>query len=346
MAFERLAARLPGWLLTCVLSGLAAGAAAQPTAAERETARGLMQDGDRLREAGDLRDALERYQSAHAIMHVPTTGYDVARTEAALGMLVEARGVALEVSNTPAAAREPAVFTEARNGATDLAAQLDARIPSLRAQVTPAGAAYTVSIDDVHLPTEAREVAFRTNPGAHTLVVEAPGYAAQARQVTLLEGQAASVAIVLELPVAAAPMPLTAPGAVVASAASPQPLAAAADDPADPARAGRIRSLVGFAAGGALLLTGSVAGIVAVSKVSRIKDECPAHQCDATQRGALASSDTLANVANVTIPLGLLGIAYGVYEWLTLPNAPEPHARASHPVVDITGAGIQLRGAL
>jgi hypothetical protein len=99
-------------------------------------------------------------------------------------------------------------------------------------------------------------------------------------------------------------------------------------------------------ASGALLLTGSVAGIVAVSKVSRIKDECPAHQCDATQRGALASSDTLANVANVTIPLGLLGIAYGVYEWLTLPNAPEPHARASHPVVDITGAGIQLRGAL
>ena len=43
-------------------------------------------------------------------MHVPTTGYEVAHQEAALGMLVEARDMALRVTRLPAEAHEPAPF--------------------------------------------------------------------------------------------------------------------------------------------------------------------------------------------------------------------------------------------
>ncbi|HTU62558.1 MAG TPA: hypothetical protein VMF89_29055, partial [Polyangiales bacterium] len=77
-------------------------AAAEPGASERETARALMTEGDKLRAAGDLRAALTRYQAAHAIVHAPTTGLDLARVQAQLGLLVEARSTASEVIHHPA----------------------------------------------------------------------------------------------------------------------------------------------------------------------------------------------------------------------------------------------------
>src|SRR5690349_18414785 len=62
-----------------------------PSATEKETARGLMADARAKRDRGDARGALESFQAADAIMHVPTTGFEVARTQASLGLLVEAR---------------------------------------------------------------------------------------------------------------------------------------------------------------------------------------------------------------------------------------------------------------
>ena len=58
---------------------------------DRETARTLMQQGRELTAKGDLKEALKRFKGADDIMHVPTTGLEVARTQAPLGLLVEAR---------------------------------------------------------------------------------------------------------------------------------------------------------------------------------------------------------------------------------------------------------------
>jgi hypothetical protein len=325
----------------------AAPAAAEPSAAERETARGLMQEGDQLRSAGDMRGALARYQSAHAIMHVPTTGLDVARTQAQLGLLVEARGVAVEVSNSPAEPNEPRVFAEARKAATELAAQLESRVPSVKTLVTPPDVPYTLTIDGVKLPDAAREVAFRTNPGMHIISVEAPGRASQTRQVTLADGQATSLSIALP------PAELSGPAATTAIApvatAGMQPAAAPnvamhADD--DPARGGRIRSIIGFSVGGVALVIGSVAGIMSASKTSDLKKQCPNDQCDPSHESELSSSKTLATVANITIPLGIVGIGYGLYELLTLPSTPREQARASGVRFEFTGTGAVMKGTL
>src|SRR4051794_16154924 len=81
----------------------ASPAFATPSASERETARSLMQDGDRLLSSGDPMNALKCYQAAHAIMHVPTTGVAVAKTQAEVGQLVEARSSALDVLSIPTA---------------------------------------------------------------------------------------------------------------------------------------------------------------------------------------------------------------------------------------------------
>ena len=82
--------------------------------------------------AGDLTGALEAYRGADAIMGVPTTGIEVARTQIRLGRLVEARDTALKVSRYPVKRREPRPFTDARTEALQLASELAARIPSLQ----------------------------------------------------------------------------------------------------------------------------------------------------------------------------------------------------------------------
>ncbi len=176
------------WLLTWCL---AERASAAPSAAERDTARALLDEGDRLLAAGELTSAMERYRGAHAIMHVPTSGLDLARVQAQLGLLVEARATAMEVVNLPPQAAEPAVFQEARSGALSLVQRLlQPRVPSLQLRVTPAGTDYRVSVDGLKVPREARSLPFRTNPGPHSVRVEARGFEPAQRDIVLAEGRA------------------------------------------------------------------------------------------------------------------------------------------------------------
>src|SRR5579864_2462419 len=106
---------------------LAGTAAAEPSAADKETARALMQGARDKRDAHDLKGALDAFQKADAIMHVPTTGYEVAATEAALGLIVEARDKALEILRIPKTTREPPPFLQARQKAQGLADSLAPR---------------------------------------------------------------------------------------------------------------------------------------------------------------------------------------------------------------------------
>jgi len=283
---------------------------ATPSAAERETARSAMDEGDRLREGGDLTTALVRYKAAHEIMNVPTTGIEVARAQAELGQLVEARTTAIETANLPAGRKEPGVFREARQAAAQLAAALEPRVPSLTTVVTPADVPYVLEIDGVKLPDPARGVPFKTNPGEHVVMVSAPGYEPVREAVTLTESEARTLSVALVL------RPLAPTAAAVASAATvPDDLTT------DPASGPRLRGFISLGIGGALLGVGTVTGILSLSATSDAKTECRQALCPPSVERTLDRANTLANVANITVPLGVLGIAYGVYELLTLPSA-------------------------
>src|SRR5258708_37517067 len=127
----------------------ASSARAQPTAADRETARGLMDDGRALHEKNDLKGALQRFSAADDIMHVPTTGLEVARTQSTLGLLVEARDTIARIRLEPAKASDPVQFKEARLKADQLDAWLEGRVPRLTVVVhgAPSGGTLSVSID-------------------------------------------------------------------------------------------------------------------------------------------------------------------------------------------------------
>src|SRR5262245_48638273 len=110
-------------------------AAAEPTAAEKETARSLMTDGRDARERGDFRAALKRFEAVDTIMHVPTIGLELARTQVALGQLVEARETVRRIARLPEDPSDPAPFREARVQVDKLDEELQRRIGAIRFEV-------------------------------------------------------------------------------------------------------------------------------------------------------------------------------------------------------------------
>ena len=169
----------------------------RPTAAERETARAMMQEGDELSAQGDLQAALVRYTAAHSLVNLPTTALEVARTQAKLGMLVEARGLALEIANSEPVKGEPSQFARARSAAGALAEDIAPRIPALRTEVNPPGTVFSLTIDNTPVPKAAQTIAHRANPGPHIVVIAAPGFVSQRKEVKLLEHQTATLTVTL-----------------------------------------------------------------------------------------------------------------------------------------------------
>ena len=319
-------------------------AAAELSPSERETARALMAEGDRLLASGELRGAMNRYQAAHAIVHAPTTGLDLARVQAQLGLLVEARSTASEVIHHPVVANEPHVFAAARKDAIALANELEARVPAVRAEVKPSDAAHTISVDGVTLPAAIGSLPYKVNPGQHSLRVDADGYLPVTRQVTVDDGETQVVAFELT------PQTIVPNGASSSLSSGSQPMAASADqidsDVERRREAGQLRGVIGLGVGGASFVAGTITGIMALSMGSDLKRNCRSNTCPPEEHGALSTTGTLANVSNITLPIGVIGIAYGLYELLTLPSAQPSAERASALQLEFTGTGAMLRGSL
>lgn len=318
-------------------------ARAEPTAAERETARSLMDEADALRAQGELWRALERYEAADQLMGVPTTGIEVARTQLALKRLVEACATAIEVANSAAAPNESPLFAQARSEAQAMVEDLRPRIPSLTVYVEPIGLAYDLTLDGAAVPAAARGLPYKLNPGPHALLVQAPGYRPVSEHVTLEESQRMQLRVRL---IRNPPPPKLA-----------LPLAADPDPRAERERrviarlqaaneAGRVRGYLALGVGGAVLATGIATGIVAVVETEQAKQRCIEKRCPSSVQPDLDRANVIANVANVTIPLGLLGVAYGLFELLTHSESDLEYVRSAPTRIAAIGTGIMLQGAL
>jgi len=201
----RRARLFPTLALTVSLALSATSASAQPghepSAADKETARKLLDDGDAAMAKKDFAGALKFYEGAHAIMNLPVTGYSVAQAEYGLGQYIEARDMALTVTRMPKAPGEPQEFIDARKGSDQMATKLDGMIPSLQVQATglPADATPEVSIDGAVLNSAAAFLPRRVNPGNHHIEVKATGFATGTADVNAKEGsQTVPVSIVMK----------------------------------------------------------------------------------------------------------------------------------------------------
>lgn len=303
---------------------------AEPSAADKATARHLMDVGDEKKAQQDYVGALEAYQGADRIMGVPTTAIDVGRTLLLLGRLVEAQDAFWRAARHPVAPNEPEPYTQAREEARRLAAETAEKIPSLELQIAGVAADTPVRIrigptqvapETVHLPQ-------KLDPGEHQVVAQADGYLDVRKAVTLHEGQMASLRIEFT------PDPNAKPGSGSASGAD-----AATDSGISPL------VWVGFGVGAAGFIVGGITGGIALSDASSYDDECPNKVCPPDRESDLDSSLTLAHVSTVSLIVGGAGTALGLIALFALSDdgaAASPEAAVA-PIVGPGFAG--LRGS-
>lgn len=285
--------------LTFVLTTLAATASspawADPSLSDRETARSLMDDGDAKRDKGDFKAALKSYEAADAIMHVPTTGLEVARAQVQLGLLLEARETLGRVGRIPPKAGEPAAFTAARKTADGLMAEIGARIPSVTVVVTNAepGQPTVVVFDNEVVPPAASQAPRKVNPGRHTVVARS-GSLEKKQDIDVAERDAKTVT--LDLKPAAARVDTTDPS-TPRSGASPLP---------------KILIYGGFGLGAVGVGVGSVTGIMSFSQVSDVKKDCPNDVCPPSRQGDLDSAKSLGTISTIAFIAGGVGVGAGI----------------------------------
>ena len=309
---------------TAVATMLAAsGASAQVSAADRETARSMMQEGRDLRDKGDLKGALQRFKTADDIMHVPTTSLEVARAQVALGQLIEALDTIAAIRKTPPQPDDPAPFKDARTKADELDAQVEGKVPSLAITVTGAAEGETpaISVDGVSLPAAVSGVPRKVDPGHH--VVTARAVSGQAKEeVDVTEGEKKDVQLVL-----------------VAGGGEGAP---GENNP--PAEPGPPHSVVhspsaltwgGIVVGGVGLAVGGVTGLMTLSKASTVKADCtPNMMCTkASDVSALNSGNSLATVSTIGFAVAGAGAVVAIVS-LIVGHRPPEAAPASTPPAD------------
>lgn len=294
----------------------------EPSAADRETARTLMATGRAKREAGDLKGALQAFAAADSLMGVPTTGYELAKTQAALGLLVEARDLSLRVARSNPTAGEPGPFAEARHNAETLAAELEDREPSIKVvpSVTPAD--LTVFVDDAVLPTAAVGVPRKVNPGEHTVRVRVSSGAENKTTVTVAERQNIDV-------------PIDVPNALASTQLD-------TTTPSKGPSAGAVLAIAGFSLGAIGLGVGALTGVLSIDKTGTIKQQCNP-QCPASQADALSSARTLATISDVGFIAGGVGVAVGVTGLILLVTHPSKTAANVQPYFGWASGGVSGR---
>jgi len=338
MASERqwIAAALVGASLS-----LAAVAQADPSAADRETARSLMQEARNLRDKGDMPGALRRFQAADAIMHVPTTGLEVARAQVALGLLVEARDTIAGIRQTTAKPNEPPQFKEARANADKLEASLEGRVPAITIVLhgAAAGDQAAVTVDEVPLSAEVVGLPRRVDPGHHVIVAKT-AHAEGKQEIDVTEGQQQEVQVTL---VATEP----APGVVESAPQSPP----VEETPPSPTTSHGPTALTwaGVALAGAGVAVGTVAGVLSMSKKSLLESECTDHICGPSSDGTYNSANTFATMSTIAFAAAGAGAAVAVvslivgHSTVSAPAAQTPEALRITPWMGLGTAG--LRGA-
>jgi hypothetical protein len=287
-------------LLACSLSGFALA----QTPADLETARTLYTEARNARDAGNFKEALEKFRGAYAVAATPITAIDLAKAEVQAGRLLEAREVLLSVARIKVKPTESEGSKQARAEAETLAEQVRVRIPSIVIQFTPAldanAEAPSLVVDGAPVPIETVGLPRKVNPGAHTIVVTQAAAGEVQKSVTVRESE--TVPVVIDL-TQAKPFTVTKPNEGMTTK-----LPEHAKEPRN------MKPLVyaGFGVAGAGVVLGTISGIVSFSKGSSLNDLCKGTQCVPAAQSVVSSGRTWATLSTVSFVVAGVGAVAGI----------------------------------
>jgi hypothetical protein len=310
--------RLPLFALALAIVMSAGAAGAQPSDADRATARALAQEGQDALDAKDYRKAADRFGRAFALFPAPTLTLGLARAQRGMGKWLAAQTTYLRVINEKLPADAPAVYAQAIADADAELAALDALVPGVVLVVEGAPEA-RVTVDGEPVPRAALGVRRPTDPGSHVIRAEADGFVPA--QVTVTLAERATETVTLRL---------------TSSAAQPGP----PPPPSSAAAVQRALGLTGMGVGGLGLLLGGVMGGVAVGKHDTLAALCPMGHCTG-QQGAIDGYHTIASLATAGLVSGGILAAAGVALFVTAPRTPGPKGARIEPVLGLGYAGLR-----
>ncbi len=237
----------------------------------------------------DYAGALPLFQRADAIAQVPTTRLQVARCLEGLGRLIDARQKARSVAALPRAAEPNPNFEKARALAVELVKKRDKRVAHLKVTILPATGSATV--DGVEVSASKRRD-LELDPGKHTLKVNAPAHLEGVEPFELAEGETKIITITL------------APHSAAATPPSSQLTADAAGPTFGPITA------IGTVVGGLGILTGAIAGGIALERAAPIREKCnfgDGNDCVGMQAD-LDAANLAAHVSTAGVVLAGVGL--------------------------------------
>ncbi len=224
-------------------------------------------------------------------------------------------------------------FTEARSQlpkddfriafTTEQIERLSRRVARITLRVAPDPPSGTrVLRDGAEVPAALWNAPVTVDPGAHTLVIEAPSRAAATLQIALAEGEAKTVDLV-------------APS--LSSAAPP-----VADRPDQATNSRKTLGFVALGVGVLGLAVGAVSGLAVLNAASTYRGHCPGGQCDSEGLSAASTGKTMSVVSPVALVLGAIGVGTGTHLLVTSKHAPAASGAPAglHANVSPTGAGV------
>jgi hypothetical protein len=319
--------------LTLVLSFafFSSAALAEPTAADRATARTLAQEGQQALESKNYAIAIDKFSRADSLVHAPTLLLGLARAQVGLGRLVEAQESYNRIIRDGVAAGSPHSWTKALEDATKEVAALPQRLPWVT--ITVLGPTNPeVVIDSTPVPIASLGVKRPVNPGNHTIKVSAEGYLPTERAITLSEGQSLTVNLELEqAPTDSSQIAKKSTGSFDTHTSTSSP------------ETRRILAFGALGLGGAGLIVGGVTGALALRKHNQLTTACPNNgACDPSQGSAIDSYHTYGNISTVSFIVGAVGAAGGAILLLTQPSRESSSATARvSAFVGVGSAGVK-----
>jgi hypothetical protein len=323
-------------------------ALADPSDADRATARALAAEAQDAFEKKDFTTALDRFSRADAIVHAPTLMLAMARSQAGLGRFIAAQETLNRIVREGVPPKSPPSWAIAVSDAKKEIGAIGARTPSVIITVK-GGAAASVTIDGAPVPSAALGVKRPVDPGKHAIRAEAPPLVAEVN-VDIAEGRSEKVTLELKPPVAApppvvAPPPETTP--VKPPVETPKPVLQpekGSDSAVAPPVAGSPRKTIGIVAlavGGAGLVMGGVTGGLAIAKHGALSDACSGGHCPIGQQSSVDSYHLLGALSTAGFIAGGACVAAGTILILTAPRAkPAKEARVT-PIVGLGYIGAQ-----
>lgn len=321
--------------LAVALSGRPAWA--EPTEADRASARSLAAEGYDALERKDYAAAVDRFRHADALVHAPTIGVDLARALVGLGRLVEASERYQLVIREGAPKGSPPSWKKAVDDARAEAADLEPRLAWVVIHVMgPLDP--EVTVDGVRVPEAAIGARRAADPGTSEVRATAPGFEPVSQTVSLKEGEEQVVTLVLKKSPSGPKPPVEAEAPPVQAPQQEAP--------------SRVPAYVAFGIGGAGLIVGSITGVLALAAHSNLSDQCPddhCHPADSAEAHQMRSDRsrylTLGTISGVGFGVALAGAATGTVLLLTgSTGAPKPQQNAAvWPVVGLGELGVAGR---